>query len=97
MSGRRKRKAVERTEVVEEGTNPNHAECSAGGWEDGWEGERGAPLPGFSAHGTLQARMLEWVAIPFSRGSSPPSNPDPCFPGALDLKEATSISDKLHK
>ena len=60
-------------------------------------GERGAPLPGFSAHGTLQARMLEWVAIPFSRGSSPPSNPDPCFPRALDLKEATSISDKLHK
>ena len=39
MSGRRKRKAVERTEVVEEGTNPNHAECSAGGWEDGWENE----------------------------------------------------------
>ena len=23
--------------------------------------------PGFSDHGTLQARMLEWVAIPFSR------------------------------
>ena len=27
-------------------------------------------LPGSSAHGTLQARILEWVAIPFSRGSS---------------------------
>ena len=27
-------------------------------------------LPGFSAHGTLQARILDWVAIPFSRGSS---------------------------
>ena len=25
---------------------------------------------GSSAHGILQARMLEWVAIPFSRGSS---------------------------
>ena len=24
-------------------------------------------LPGFSVHGILQARMLEWVAIPFSR------------------------------
>ena len=23
-------------------------------------------------HGILQARILEWVAIPFSRGSSPP-------------------------
>ena len=26
--------------------------------------------PGSSVHGILQARMLEWVAIPFSRGSS---------------------------
>ena len=29
-------------------------------------------LPGSSAHGILQARMLEWVAISFSRGSSWP-------------------------
>ena len=28
--------------------------------------------PGFSVHGILQARILEWVAIPFSRGSSWP-------------------------
>ena len=28
--------------------------------------------PGSSVHGFLQARILEWVAIPFSRGSSPP-------------------------
>ena len=28
--------------------------------------------PGFSIHGILQARMLEWVAMPFSRGSSQP-------------------------
>ena len=27
-------------------------------------------LPGFSVHGMLQARILEWVAISFSRGSS---------------------------
>ena len=26
-------------------------------------------------HGILQARILEWVAIPFSRGSSPPRSP----------------------
>ena len=26
--------------------------------------------PGFSIHGISQARILEWVAIPFSRGSS---------------------------
>ena len=29
-------------------------------------------LPGSSAHGIPQARILEWVAIPFSRGSSWP-------------------------
>ena len=28
--------------------------------------------PGFSVHGTLQARILEWVAFPFSRGPSQP-------------------------
>ena len=27
--------------------------------------------PGFSVHGILQARMLEWVAIPFSKGIFP--------------------------
>ena len=26
--------------------------------------------PGSSVHGIFQARILEWVAIPFSRGSS---------------------------
>ena len=31
-----------------------------------------AQPPGFSAHGIFQTRMLEWVAIPFSRGSSWP-------------------------
>ena len=30
--------------------------------------------PGSSVHGILQARILEWVAIPFSRGSSQPRN-----------------------
>ena len=33
----------------------NHVDCS---------------LPGSSVHGVLQARILEWVAFPFSRGSS---------------------------
>ena len=31
---------------------------------------RDCSLPVFSVHGILQARILEWVAIPFSRGSS---------------------------
>ena len=29
-------------------------------------------LPGFSVHGILQVRILEWVAMPSSRGSSWP-------------------------
>ena len=29
-------------------------------------------LPGSSVHGTSQVRILGWVAIPFSRGSSQP-------------------------
>ena len=28
--------------------------------------------PGYSVHGILQARILEWVAIPFSKGFSQP-------------------------
>ena len=31
-------------------------------------------LPGLSVHGILQARILEWVAMPSSRGSSQPSD-----------------------
>ena len=31
-------------------------------------------LPGFSVHGILQARILEWVTISFSRGSSWPKD-----------------------
>ena len=30
--------------------------------------------PGSSVHGILQARILEWVAISFSRGSSQPKD-----------------------
>ena len=30
--------------------------------------------PGSSVHGISQARVLEWVTIPFSRGSSRPRN-----------------------
>ena len=31
--------------------------------------------PGSSVHGESQARILQWVAISFSRGSSPPREP----------------------
>ena len=38
-------------------------------------------LPGSSVHGISQTRMLEWVAIPFSRGSSHPRDrmPVSCY------------------
>ena len=32
-------------------------------------------LPGSSVHGIFQARVLEWIAISFSRGSSRPRDP----------------------
>ena len=32
-------------------------------------------LPGSSVHGILQARILAWIALPFSRGSSQPRSP----------------------
>ena len=35
-------------------------------------GSMDCSLPGSSVHGILQARILGWVAVPFSRGSSPP-------------------------
>ena len=37
-------------------------------------------LPGFSSLGILQARILEWVAFPFSRGSSQPHWLNPGLP-----------------
>ena len=37
--------------------------------------------PGSSVHGILQTRMLEWVAIPFSRGLCDPM--DCSLPGSF--------------
>ena len=36
--------------------------------------------PGSSVHGILQARILEWVAVSFSRGSSPTQGSNPGLP-----------------
>ena len=48
-------------------------------------------LLGYSVHGILQARILEWVAIPFSRGSSRPGNGTwvSCFAGKFFTTWAT--------
>ena len=91
MSGRRKRKVVERMEVVGEGNTPQPCRVLS----QGLGGQPARGTRGSSAHGILQARMLERVAIPFSRGSSPPRNPNPCFPRASDLKEAAPKSNMI--
>ena len=53
-------------------------------------------LPGISVHGILQARILEWVAMPFSRGSSWPQDwsqvPHISLPSELPEKPFTSHS-----
>ena len=42
-------------------------------------------LPGSSVYGILQARILEWVAIPFSRGSFQPR----------DQTQVSSVADRF--
>ena len=45
----------------------------------------------YRVHGILQARILEWVTFPFSRGSSQPRNPTQvsCFAGRFFASWAT--------
>ena len=47
-------------------------------------------LPGFSVHGILQAKILEWVGILFSRGS-----PDPGIKAASLVLQADSLPSEL--
>ena len=49
-------------------------------------------LPGSSIHGIFQSRILEWVAISFSRGSSQGSNP-----GLLHCRADTLQSEPTGK
>ena len=52
--------------------------------------------PGSSVHGILQARILEWVAIPFSRGFSWPRAPNQvsCIAGRFFTIWATREGQK---
>ena len=54
-------------------------------------------LPGSSVHGTLQAKILEWVAVPFSTGSSQPRNQPrvTCVAGRFLMSWATRETLKL--
>ena len=51
--------------------------------------------PGSSIHGVLQARILEWVAIPFSRRSSQPRDRTSCIVGRFFTIWATRESQIL--
>ena len=53
--------------------------------------------PGSSVHGILQARIVEWVAIPFSRGSSHPRGRTvaSCITGRFFTTEPTGELDPL--
>ena len=56
-------------------------------------------LPGSSEHEILQARILEWVAIPFSTGSSQPRDwtPVSCFAGGFFTVWATREADSSER
>ena len=60
-------------------------------------------LPGSSVHGILQVRILEWVAISLSRGSSRPRNWTwvSCIAGRFftdwAMREALSIMEEIKK
>ena len=60
-------------------------------------------LPGSSVHGIFQAGILEWVAVPFSRGSSGPRdwsagrlyvNTKPCYKELEHLKILVSMVER---
>ena len=54
-------------------------------------------LPGASVHGILQARILEWVAISFSRGYSKSRNQTfGVFGGTFKNKLQTSVGFPLN-
>ena len=53
-------------------------------------------LPGSSVHGILQARILEWVAMLSSRGSSRPSDRTPALAGRFFTTSATWEAPATH-
>ena len=51
--------------------------------------------PGSCVHGILQARILEWVAMPYSRGSSPPRDREcasPALAGGFFTTSTTCLA-----
>ena len=52
-------------------------------------------LPGSSVHGIFQARILEWVAISYCRGSSLTQGSNPCLLCLLHLQAMAPHSSTL--
>ena len=52
--------------------------------------------PGSSVHGILQATVLEWIAIVFSRGSSRNPGIEPMFPALAGRSFTTSVTWEAH-
>ena len=51
----------------------------------------------YTVHGVLQARILEWVAFPFSRGSSQPRDQTQvCIAGGFSTSQATREAQTVH-
>ena len=63
--------AVKRTRTTDARASGRSPECSRRPRSD----TKDCSPPGSSDHGSLQARILQWMAIPFSRGSSWPRDP----------------------
>ena len=63
-----------------------------------WDSIDNSP-PSSSVYGILQARILEWVAIPFSRGSSWPRDwtPSPTFQADSLLSKPGSYGNSMFK
>ena len=57
----------------------------------------GCSLPGFSVRGILQPKILEWVVIPFSRGSSQPRDQTQvfCITGRFFTIWATRVNNYM--
>ena len=51
-------------------------------------------LPGSSVHGIFQARILEWIAISFSRGSSQPRDRTRVFPQCRQMLLPSELPGK---
>ena len=58
-----------------EGAAPCMRACSVAQWCQTLGDPMDCSPPGSSVHGISQARILEWVAMPSSRGSSQPRDP----------------------